>query len=281
MKLFALKIASGVHHCYYFDNLRQLAGQRQECDVCFQLYERSHNCPDVCFDCKGPSEQCRKSTRSEKYCLECRRVFTSNNCFRRHKSSDVCSRIKACVECGKTVKQAERKEHNCGLTKCNNCGELVVLEDHDCFIQPIDLANMATPVNYRIVCFDVEAYMGDGGRHVAYCVTALLSCQLCFTQQNLELECDLCGNRKRVFYETADCVNVMLHFTKWLFFAEETKNAVVFSYNGSGYDQYFVLRCLLDMDRIPTVTANGGRIIELKMNGESAFFPAVRLTNTT
>lgn len=267
IKLFVLKNRENGYHCYYFEDLRQLCQKRRQCSVCHAVYDNHHSCPRQCHDCRAGNRDCQRDRRCEQLCRGCHRVFNTQLCFRNHLATDLCSKLKVCDQCGKTVETGKESEHSCGVAKCHNCAELVRLEDHECFITKLDLAKLGTPAVFKTVCFDAEAYQEENGEHVAYCYSALLSCQLCFDSEEYEVQCPNCKKRIRTFYSDGSPDDVTTRFTQWLFYSSETKNATAFSYNGGGYDNFFLIKKLLSMNRMPTVLANGGRVIELKMNG--------------
>lgn len=69
-------------------------------------------------------------------------------------------------------------------------------------------------------------------------------------------DCELCGQREYIFSGE----NTLNAFCEWLF-SEENYQTIVLCHNFQGYDSYPILQYLYENAVIPTVVANGAKIM--------------------
>ncbi|MCP3663058.1 MAG: hypothetical protein GY696_11275, partial [Gammaproteobacteria bacterium] len=120
------------------------------CEVCNKAYKRAedHLCPDKCPECRK-SPAC--TFKQWIFCPDCNRNFRNQSCYGFHRQlktdnkgnfSSICKRLKRCKlqlgdrECGVLLKREEIKDHRCGCSKCQICGEMAKMEEHQCFMAP-------------------------------------------------------------------------------------------------------------------------------------------------
>lgn len=132
------------------------------CQTCYKFFTgttASHICDaSLCKQCK--SAFCGKSSEAEiVQCKKCKRAFYGEICYARHlkigvsplcKNSTVCEKFKACPICNRDLKAdgtnaydrtPNGREHVCFKNKCRECGLVVDMSTHECFIRAVDVKN--------------------------------------------------------------------------------------------------------------------------------------------
>jgi len=121
------------------------------CNVAYSNKDR-HQCATICPCCHEapacPNVQFEDSIK----CPTCNRYFRGENCFQNHtKHSEqktkknttllpsICERLQICGKCEKHLRGIKNiQEHKCDHFKCRTCNEIVPIQDHLCYMQPLD-----------------------------------------------------------------------------------------------------------------------------------------------
>jgi len=104
----------------------------KRCDTPYQNKNRVHRCKNK----KQPCQLCMKeahdpSTKNKIYCEECNRYCYNAECFTEHEFS-VCFVVYKCKVCAKIC--LRENEHRCGFELCLNCGLVVEMATHKCYM---------------------------------------------------------------------------------------------------------------------------------------------------
>lgn len=276
INILVLENAKNSFHCYVIKSPTALCG-KNVCTHCGMLYSRTHTiCKAVCYYCR--SAACVVGTKfrglvskSRVKCMSCRRIFLGRRCANEHLKLKNCGTLIACSVCFKTLESNNYEKHRkeCGYRHCLTCKKKYdAASKHECFIDQLNIDNYQTPENFKIICFDIESFFDENGYHKPYLICAIISCQICFTlTENANLpDCVNCGKRQRVFYAFEKQESCDVAFVRWLFYSDETTNAVVFSFCGSRYDNFLVINALLQLGRTPDVLTSNGKILQIKNN---------------
>ena len=161
--------ASFTNHSYYC----------VECEQAFNSNDKSHH------SCKGKRcSSCSRfncpdyvpGTQPEDYCTQCNTKFFGIHCKRHHFESKQCESQKTCLQCQAEYAVIKGKRHRCGFAKCNVCKEYVYINDHRCYIQPVEQekeaketeepteeggSSMVAPPSPLLVYADIEAYQNE------------------------------------------------------------------------------------------------------------------------
>ncbi|CAH3144899.1 unnamed protein product, partial [Porites lobata] len=112
-----------------------------DCERGFNTNDRSHHtCQgrrcSACgrFDCPDYV----RGTRPTEYCSLCHRKFYGHQCKRYHEISKQCQSIKTCLKCQAQYTVVRNQRHRCGYAKCPACQEWVSIQNHQCYIQPVE-----------------------------------------------------------------------------------------------------------------------------------------------
>jgi hypothetical protein len=96
--------------------------------------KKSHKCKiekKVCPLCM--KEEHSPESVKKIYCTECNRYCCNNQCLLDHET-DTCLVVFKCKMCSKLVQRSCTYEHKCGYEKCKNCGQVVEIAVHKCFM---------------------------------------------------------------------------------------------------------------------------------------------------
>ena len=149
-----------------------------DCQRAFNTNDKSHHscrgkrC-SACsrFDCP---DFVPKSEPSD-YCSLCNTKFFGPSCKGHHFASNQCETHKTCRNCYAQYMVIKGKRHRCGFTKCNVCRKYVNINDHRCYIQPVQEKEaeeteepaeeggscMVAPPPPLFVYADIEAYQNE------------------------------------------------------------------------------------------------------------------------
>ncbi|CAH3126339.1 unnamed protein product, partial [Porites lobata] len=112
-----------------------------DCERGFNTDDRTnHTCQgrrcSACgrFDCP----EYVRGTRPTEYCCLCYRKFYGHQCKRYHEISKQCQSIKICLKCQAQYTVVRNQRHRCGYAKCPACQEWVSIQNHKCYIQPVE-----------------------------------------------------------------------------------------------------------------------------------------------
>jgi len=123
----------------------------KDCNIAYCNKEK-HQCSRTCPCCHEspacPDVQYKDSIK----CPTCNRYFRGQTCLQNHtkhterKIKDktvtfpsICDRLQCCKDCGKHLSGVKNiGEHKCHHFKCRTCNEIVPIQDHLCYMQPLD-----------------------------------------------------------------------------------------------------------------------------------------------
>jgi len=204
----------------------------KDCNIASCNKER-HQCARTCPCCHEspacPDVQYKEAIK----CPTCNRYFRGQTCLQTHtkhterKIKDktvtfpsIRDRLKCCKDCGKHLTGVKNiAEHKCNHFKCRTCNEIVTIQDHLCYMQPLDpkkelvdgdeeeegKEERAKPLT-KFVFYDFETRQetttseNDYGKIVAHepnlCVVHTV-CELCM---DAPLDtCNNCGPNRHIF----------------------------------------------------------------------------------
>ena len=175
----------------HYDTLTSIPGylvKNYFCQTCFRGYDSAgrHRCPGNkavhCSSCGQNTcleyREAWKAYRSPHLkCDDCHRSFFGPQCLAKHKAytlnqqaargtNSVCYKRRKCGGCGLYMDtKTELDRHDCGYTDCHVCKEYVLIEGHQCHIQPEPLPELDEDTVLPLhVFFDIECRQ-EGGQH--------------------------------------------------------------------------------------------------------------------
>ena len=260
-----------LHHNNHYNVLISLTAAfccSYYCENCHVPYDHKnhHRCGGMCPGC-FQSPKCMEGQVKVK-CDNCLRYFRGESCYNNHKKvasydrkSTVCSQIKQCSFCLKTIK-SDRK-HVCGEIFCKICKKHQP-GDHLCYIQ-VD-KGFPKLQDILFVFFDFETRQdtvlenGDLLHEVNLCVLKQF-CNVC--RDSEPWLCDRCGVTTQILDE-----NPLETFVEYILNQrEEFKEVIVISHNGGGFDIQFILnKFLLQTDITPELIMRGTKIILMQIS---------------
>ncbi len=265
-----------------------------------------HSCSNFCTVCRSKKCPLLGKS-AEIFCPTCNFTCRSKECFERHKrerqkkhskfkrktsqTSSLCRRRYKCVQCKTTRSELKRprKFHVCGEQYCNNCNIWTSNNDerfpHMCHMRALSAASL--PEIDRLIFYDFETCQ-ENGQHVPNLVIAQSSCKTCENEEVADF-CTRCGsrcskcdqwNRKEHEFEKLPCLNgscgrreikfrgtdVTRNFGKWLV-SRQHKNCTVIAHNAKSFDNYFILKYLLEENILQDsyVIFNGSKAVYMKV----------------
>ena len=138
-----IRLLKSEHHYDGCTSFPAFVNRSYWCHLCGKGYNtedaKHHPCEGrTCKSC------CRKNcpdykmgVRATVHCFFCNCRFHGQDCFAHHQANGQCQRYKTCPKCQAEYGVSPGKRHRCGYAKCNSCHELVEVQTHKCFIQPI------------------------------------------------------------------------------------------------------------------------------------------------
>ena len=223
------------------------------CDVPFDKKEK-HLCNGKCHLCYRHKDDCSADDR--RGCLHCRRIFSNDSCFAIHKKvrknlKTYCEELFICKECGVFVSIRNRKDasqcHRCGEMYCRTCGEFVMQDNHQCYLQPLEVEELSdnTPLH---IYFDYETWNSPEG-HKANLVVAQYTDGTEFRFPSDDQLMDGTATEQ---------------FGKWLF-QPCHKNHTIIAHNFRSYDGQFILSYLLNNNlKGVSVIKRGNQLLDLQ-----------------
>ena len=241
--------------------------RKRYCHTCKKAYDHvtEHICPDSCKLCYFPN--C--PIVSWLPCINCNRVFKSQECFDRHKQNigqgkSICALLVKCCHCNCVVKRGKLRPdlHHCGQTKCSTCNQYANTKYHQCYMQPVKKRSTIENEDVSLLddeANDVEEDVAEGGYNELFFFD--FECR----QENCTHEPNLCviqneGSDEWVFQGD----NRRNEFCEWLF-AKEHANCIVVAHNFQGYDGYFIQQYLHENGIVPEVIMRGAKILTLSV----------------
>ena len=239
--------------------------RKRYCHTCKKPYDHTgdHICPDSCKLCYFPN--C--PIVSWRPCIDCNRVFKSQECFDRHKQNigqgkSLCALLVKCCHCNCVVKRGRLRPdlHHCGQTKCLTCNQYVDTTYHLCYMQP---ARERPVGETQSNLLDDGACDGDDSYESGY--DELLFFDFECRQENGTHEPNLCVVHNEAGDEWVfQGDNTRNDFCEWLF-TKEHANCIVVAHNFQGYDGYFVQQYLRENGIVPEVIMRGAKILTLSV----------------
>ncbi|KAI1302111.1 hypothetical protein HDE_02635 [Halotydeus destructor] len=249
------------------------------CPKCCVGYndKRKHNCVGRC-DCCFSNIVCEAAAKL--HCQSCNRDFNGETCFENHKTNNICNTMFRCKGCKKLIKSAKLL-HKCNHFKCRTCKLTVPYGNHECFVEPRDLAELhqqdMEPRIYLFYDFEAAQQEADNGRklHVVDLVFALTVCDKCWipVRKTRDINCQSCGSMSKLIHG----VDTVQSFCDWVFNdveqfcrgiekkSSKPNSRVIKVYcvahNAKSYDCQFVLRKMLEQRRVPKIIKNGSKIL--------------------
>ena len=157
-------------------------------------------------------------------------------------------------------------DHVCNLSYCSYCSKSVK-PDHQCFIEVKMRSNVKSWI-YVFYDFECTQNMIDTEtkrpvHEVNYCI-AMSICGKCPDDGS----CDDCLPVRT--FRGLGGQNALDKFCKWAFDHPVNEGAVFIAHNSSNYDAHFILSYLIRNGEYPEILANGGKLLEMKINTRNA-----------
>jgi hypothetical protein len=191
------------HHFNVIVNIKAAMAKRYICNACDALYDFTHKCDKVCSMCTC-TPPCTKT--QWKHCDTCNRSFLNDTCFQNHVTLRVKGKLifawkQICKTCSFLV--TSDNKHECVKRFCNVCNKLRHA-GHFCYMSPLKPSKLSS--KYMYVFFDIESSQdlerNQGSfEHVPNLLWAQQMCSKCETNEDLNIDCEQCGNRIHVFWQ--------------------------------------------------------------------------------
>ena len=239
-----------------------------DCQRAFNTNDKSHhNCKgkrcSACsrFDCP---DFVPKSEPSD-YCSHCHTKFFGPSCKGHHFASNQCETHKTCRNCYAQYMVITGKRHRCGFTKCNVCKEYVNINDHRCYIQPVQEKEaeeteepseegggcMVAPLPPLMVYADIEALKN----HESVFEANLLCYSSSEEDEIHVIDGDHCV--LNFLQELDDLAEVPD--------SEKQRNIIVVFHNLKGFDGMFIINQLYDQQRsVENQLTVGAKVLSFK-----------------
>jgi hypothetical protein len=227
--------------------------RKRYCHDCKKPYDKTveHMCPNACQCCRFPN--C--PIVSWVSCVDCNRMFKSQECFDRHKQNigqegSVCASLVKCPHCNSVVKRGKMRAdlHHCGQSKCKVCKEYADPKHHRCYMQPAKEKPTRGP--------DDEAIDESGYNELLF---FYFECR----QEDGTHEPNLCVVQNEAGDEWVfEGDNTRNEFCEWLF-TKGHQGCIVVAHNFQGYDGYFIQQYLHENGVIPEVIMRGAKILSM------------------
>ena len=251
------------------------------CQTCYKFFtgnSTTHVCDaNLCKQCK--TAFCGKSTESEIIrCTQCKCGFYGETCYQHHLKSGtsplikgkyrtVCDSFVACPICNRDLRpngtnaydrSMEGREHVCFKNKCRDCGRIVDMSTHQCFIRPINVKSPHFIARQwkdrgKQWFFDIETMKKFDEDKGAY-----------FFIPNLIVLKSEVG--ERCVFEGS---NALEKFCRFCFASEESlahsnERQTVWAHNNTRFNGMFVLQGFCSMSCDPSLIMEGASPIQLK-----------------
>ena len=113
------------------------------CSLCEKGFDhddaKHHPCEGrKCKSCsRKECPDCDRTNHPPILCHFCHCHFYGNNCFDYHRQKNLCQTQKTCEKCHAEFTVVKGKRHRCGFATCPSCKEMVDINVHKCYIQPV------------------------------------------------------------------------------------------------------------------------------------------------
>ena len=112
-----------------------------ECEKGYDVDDaKNHSCRGrKCRSCgRVTCPEYKFGTQPNTLCTRCNREFYGADCLQHHRQNKTCNERKCCPKCCAEYIVIKGKKHRCGFAKCNVCEQFVKVDEHKCFIQPLE-----------------------------------------------------------------------------------------------------------------------------------------------
>lgn len=235
------------------------------CEMCHFRYNNKvehKKCPYTC-PCCHTQPPCRVDFQNIR-CNECLRDFRGDECFRLHKDSGLCARMKRCGKC--CASYWIKKKHLCGQKYCRTCNAVKPVR-HLCFM-PVN-SRQPNREQFLLIFYDFEAMQGNLRsdnenvflHEVNLCV-AQQACQSYIASDNIENIYSICGERQHIFYAENPVANFLEYVSK---VPHKFKSVVLLAHNMKSYDGHFILKEMLQEEQRwkPKIIFSGHKILSI------------------
>jgi len=149
----AASIINLYNHNNHYDVITKLPAffnNSYYCDTCHTSYSNrdQHQCSTIC-PCCHETPPCEDGQLIK--CPTCNRYLRGEQCMANHLKhterqikgktmtfSSICDRIQKCKDCGRHIRGIKNiKAHKCNHFMCRTCRQIVPMQDHKCFMQPL------------------------------------------------------------------------------------------------------------------------------------------------
>ena len=254
------------------------------CELCYNYYNKlnEHLCNKFCTYCRThtctPDDIDINQLRS---CLECKRTFKNDACFKLHKDNLICSKMKICPYC---LVEYKYSTHDCKFSTCSVCSQKYKndgTDKHKCKMLPKKLKSEISKNTLRIY-YDIEAYLNESNNFIPTILICQTVCNNCETldKNHIPNRCikDHVGF-ENVFESDAEsnCISKFINFLLKIDRKKKRKKdpIIVIAHNNGGFDGLFVYNELIENFADDIFTSNpikrGHKLITFKI-GSSIFF---------
>jgi hypothetical protein len=252
-------------HFNVITNIRGYMGKKFFCQKCHVAYRhfQDHKCSDQCDKCYS---NCDKEEKVNITCTDCWRVFNGQDCYNRHLSTKLCTKIKVCPEC-EVIHKDYGIKHVCGKYFCKNCGKHFTEQPHFCYVKPKNENDLRIEdeMTKIIFSYDIES-MHERGEHIPMLLINKTCCDLCHGK-NIE-NCEICLSTFNIYFGE-DCIKRFVDFLfEDLAKRAERNNVFIytFAHNARGYDAHFILREMWKkFYNEVKITMNGIKILKIEV----------------
>lgn len=257
-----------------------------------------------CVDFVTAKIECHNHPQPTVPCQQCNRKFYGEDCYSYHLIASqikysVCDTVKKCSECCKQVRNAKtkpthggdrksgRSSHKCGFHKCGNCGKIMEVATHKCFIQPVnhkdDEPRKRKKRNVqarRVVHSNEGEELEDEIKQTPLFVFA--DYEAVTDTDGVQTPIMVCAedaetDETKVLYGNA-CSKEFLNYLDNLTRTEDgdKRDVIVVFHNFKGYDAMFILQQLFKEHRAVTHQINVGSKVLSLTSGNLKFIDSLR-----
>lgn len=224
------------------------------CTVCGKQFPRS------CLDENGQNVENHSCLITQ--CYSCGKIHDDLKHGRRH----LCALRKAKLkEIGISKEWAEQRGISTHSKEIKSAVKVSSLNHYKCEDLHKDYSKIVGDVG--IVAYDLETRCNVEGRLYPYLATAIYMCSQCAFENYLspekwprDLPC--CGQRVRKYVGELG----MKEFILDLFFRKKHNKATAWSFNGSAFDNIFIMDTLIQNGCVPQLKMKGRRVMLLRLN---------------
>ena len=250
-----------INHYDVITKIKTLVCKKYFCLPCNVGYSipTGHICSNKCISCFS-SPPCVTSAENkdirEIQCDLCKRFFHGLECLQKHvkvgsftPESNVCEKLRVYDGCERVVNFTTERNHECGRGYCKIC--LCKCDyNHDCCMAPVTTNESKNEKPTSFVFYDFETQQHETLAGVPsvnihkpnLCVVQRV-CTKCIENQNIHVNCSICGVRQLVF-EGDSTVNDFVELVTVP--QEKFKSVVCIAHNAKDFDSQFILKHLVE-----------------------------------